>query len=221
MKNFIAKVLGFLARVFGVMDRINDGYHTFHELYSHRFALFAALCSIYRADSWRSLRHSDGTEVEGYFIAGLFTKAGTQITYHIPMKHWDLFDFAQTWEFAPIFDGHTSSDVILRIRALVTGIIGNNAIKNADPERISLLSESGLNRRVIEDKSARVALDSVLQYLKGKEGSRERSLSITNIQQAIMWLGMDLKAANEPSPYPNSYDVTNDVVEPTADGLKM
>lgn len=75
---------------------------------------------------------------------------------------------------------------------------------------------------IIESKQLRVDLDAVLQRLKesGRKG-RERSLSITKIQEAIMWLGMDLKALNVPTPYPNSYDTSNTIVDPTADGLKM
>jgi hypothetical protein len=52
--------------------------------------------------------------------------------------------------------------------------------------------------------------------------SRERSIAITKIQEAIMWLGMDLKDIGEtPSPYPHSYDPTSPVIEPTADNLKL
>lgn len=56
--------------------------------------------------------------------------------------------------------------------------------------------------------------------------SRERSLAVTKLQEAVMWLGMDLKAINDESggaenPYPNSKDPSNTKIEPTADGLKM
>jgi len=71
------------------------------------------------------------------------------------------------------------------------------------------------------DKLLRVGLDAQLQNLKGCHGSRERSLAITKVQEAIMWLGMDLKRLNEPNPYPNSYNPANSIIEPTADGLKM
>ncbi len=73
-----------------------------------------------------------------------------------------------------------------------------------------------------ETKTFRVALDNTLQMIKGAERtSRERSLAITKIQEAIMWLGMDLKALDNPSPYPDSYDPSNAKVAPTADGLKL
>ena len=71
-------------------------------------------------------------------------------------------------------------------------------------------------------KSMRQALDATLQEIKGSEvKSRERSLAVTKIQEAIMWLGMDLKEMGTPNPYPESYNPQNAAVEPTADGLKM
>ena len=65
-------------------------------------------------------------------------------------------------------------------------------------------------------------------YPPGYRSSRERSITITKIQEAIMWLGMDLKAINEETPseattnpYPQSYNPESPVIEPTADGLKL
>ena len=83
-----------------------------------------------------------------------------------------------------------------------------------------------------QTKQFRKDLDGVLQRLKTSgdpknphphaRASRERSLAITKLQEAIMWLGMDLKDIGEtPNPYPHSYDPSSPVIEPTADGLKM
>lgn len=75
---------------------------------------------------------------------------------------------------------------------------------------------------VTETKQFRVDLDAVLQRLKdAQRKSRERSLAVTKLQEAIMWLGMDLKDMNEPNPYPNSYKPENTIVDPTAQGLKL
>ena len=75
---------------------------------------------------------------------------------------------------------------------------------------------------VVETKQLRKDLDVQLQILKGSlRKSRERSIAITKIQEAIMWLGMDLKDLNEPNPYPKSYDPSSPQIEPTADGLKL
>lgn len=77
---------------------------------------------------------------------------------------------------------------------------------------------------IIETKSLRVKLDAALQDLhkaSTNRRSRERSLAVTKVQEAIMWLGMDLKDLGNPTPYPNSYKPENTVVDPTADGLKL
>lgn len=77
---------------------------------------------------------------------------------------------------------------------------------------------------IIETKKLRVELDGVLQKVKASEtnrGSRERSLAITKIQEGIMWLGMDLKDMDTLTPYPNSYNPSNTIVDKTADGLKL
>jgi len=75
---------------------------------------------------------------------------------------------------------------------------------------------------VVETKNLRVALDAQLQVLKkAQRHSRERSIAITKLQEAIMWLGMDLKDMAEPNPYPNSYNPANTIVDKTADRLKL
>lgn len=55
---------------------------------------------------------------------------------------------------------------------------------------------------IISDKELRRDLDVQLQKLKGLPGSRERSLVITKLQEAIMWLGMDLKRLSSLKPNP-------------------
>ena len=78
-----------------------------------------------------------------------------------------------------------------------------------------------IEEQVVKTKELRVALDAQLQILKSLPGSRELSISITKLQESIMWLGMNLKALNEPNPYPNSYKPENTIIEPTADGLAL
>lgn len=89
---------------------------------------------------------------------------------------------------------------------------------------------------VAQTKQHRKDLDEVLQRIKrdsdksfagerppdhAVRASRERSLAITKVEEAVMWLGMDLKAQNTPNPYPNSYNPQSSVIDPTADGLKL
>lgn len=98
-----------------------DGYHTFEELYDHRIRLFITLCRAVctRNYIWKSKKHSDGTEYAGWFILGIGKANGEQITYHIPLKYWNEANFAQSFKKAPIWDGHTSDDVMKRLKKLI------------------------------------------------------------------------------------------------------
>ena len=94
---------------------ITDGYHTFTDLYDHRTELFLVLMKLNYGKSWRSRQHEDGSMFEGMFVAGIHTPAG-DITYHIEDTYWELFDGIITLEKAEAFDGHTSDDVLQRLK---------------------------------------------------------------------------------------------------------
>ena len=75
---------------------------------------------------------------------------------------------------------------------------------------------------IVADKALRKTIDAIIQEVKDLPSSRERSLAITKLQEAVMWLGMDLKRLGTPNPYPSSKDPsTGSRIEPTADGLKL
>ena len=77
-------------------------------------------------------------------------------------------------------------------------------------------------QEVIANKELRKQIDEKIQVVKDLPGSRERSIAITKLQEAVMWLGMDLKRLGETNPYPSSKDPsTGTVIEPTADNLKL
>lgn len=104
---------------------ISDGYHTFDELYEHRITLYIALARMHTNwhpshayPVWKSKVHSDGSVWHGWFLLGIGTKAGEQITYHLPLDKWLECEFATTLDKAPEFDGHTSKDVLERIKNL-------------------------------------------------------------------------------------------------------
>lgn len=105
----------------------SDGYHTFGELYDHRITLYIALCKAIAKESgygfvWRSKNHSDGKPCFGtgtQYVLGIGNEAGEQITYHIPIERWgETDDFTETLEKAPKYDGHTSADVLIRLKSL-------------------------------------------------------------------------------------------------------
>lgn len=77
-------------------------------------------------------------------------------------------------------------------------------------------------QEVIENKRLRKEIDEKIQQVKNLPPSLERSLAVTKLQEAVMWLGMDLKRLGEKNPYPSSKDPeTGTQIEPTADGLKL
>lgn len=114
----------------------SDGYHTFHELYRHRYVLFVAIA---RAEAehlvtslgvsekkaaekvWCSLLHDDGTMFDDSFIVGMQLPTG-QVSYHLPMKEWDrVSKIIPVLERAPKWDGHTPADVLTRLEKWVYG----------------------------------------------------------------------------------------------------
>ena len=79
-----------------------------------------------------------------------------------------------------------------------------------------------LKQEIIANKKLRQEIDEKIQEVKALPSSRERAISITKLQEAVMWLGMDLKRLNDINPYPASKDPsTGTIIEPTADGLKL
>lgn len=115
---------------------ISDGYHTFNELYKHRIELFITVCRLVRTlyvleetypfngpypkdtyPVWKSRTHSDGSVWNGWFLLGINYTPGTQMTYHLPDSYWDLCPFEEL-DKAPDFDGHTSEDVLERLKRL-------------------------------------------------------------------------------------------------------
>lgn len=111
------------------LSQVSDGYHTIEELYDHRITLYIALCrtlveagensmSQYFQFPWRSKVHSDGSTMDGWFIMGIGYESGGQISYHLPLSRWDETIFAKTLDKAPAWDGHTSADVLERLKTL-------------------------------------------------------------------------------------------------------
>lgn len=104
---------------------INDGYHTFPELYEFRKIYNAALFNewakfdIPSYNVHKSIRHFDGELCfgGGWFIVVAMLPGG-QITNHYKIADWDLFRVAIVDKAKYEFDGHTGEDVIKRLSAL-------------------------------------------------------------------------------------------------------
>ena len=70
-------------------------------------------------------------------------------------------------------------------------------------------------------KQLRKDIDEIIQRVKTLDSCREVSLVITKLQEATMWLGMNLKRLGEANPYTESKNPDSQRIEPTADGLKL
>ena len=79
-----------------------------------------------------------------------------------------------------------------------------------------------INLEIPKVKQLRKNIDDVIQRVKSLDDCREVSICITKLQEAVMWLGMDLKRIGDVNPYPNSKDPsTGTKIDPTADNLKF
>lgn len=101
---------------------ISDGYHTFGELYEFRKVYNAALFNTWADNKTfpvvKSYKHSDGQLCFGgdWFIVVATLPSG-QISNHYELKDWHLFR-CEIVEQGPEFDGHTSEDVLERLKKI-------------------------------------------------------------------------------------------------------
>jgi hypothetical protein len=104
--------------------KLHDGYHSFDELYEFRMVYNAALFNEWSKlgiyNTHKSLRHYSGELCfgGGWFVVVAVLPTG-QITNHYKIENWDLFNIQEVDKALYEFDGHTSKDVIERLKALV------------------------------------------------------------------------------------------------------
>lgn len=99
---------------------LSDGYHTFNELYAHRVRLFSTLMHAYYKKAWWSRKHFDGSQWDGWIIAGIDTPDGP-ITYHLPETEIQYLTNIKELPSGKEWDGHTSDDVLVRMLSLSFG----------------------------------------------------------------------------------------------------
>lgn len=99
------------------VGQVEDGYHTFDELYAHRVRLFSTLMKAHYEHAWWSHKHSDGSQWEGWIIAGIFTPEG-MVTYHLPVTEIENLPDGCELPLGREWDGHTAGDVLDRLTSL-------------------------------------------------------------------------------------------------------
>lgn len=84
-----------------------------------------------------------------------------------------------------------------------------------------------IDEQIVAVKELRRDTDALIQKVKSLPASREVSLTVTKLQEGVMWLGMELKRIGDlnpdkvANPYPDSKNPANTVINPTADKLKL
>ena len=79
-----------------------------------------------------------------------------------------------------------------------------------------------VNLEIPKIKQLRKDIDDVIQRVKKLDSCKEVSICVTKLQEAVMWLGMDLKRINYTNPYTSSKDPsTGTKIDPTTDNLKL
>lgn len=105
------------------VSKISDGYHSFEELYEFRKVYNAALFNQWAKSGLyqvhKSWKHNDGELAfgGGWFIVVAVLPSG-QISNHYEAKDWDLFKIPAEEKALFLFDGHTSADVLDRLKQL-------------------------------------------------------------------------------------------------------
>ena len=108
-----------------VIDLLNDQSELIQELYDFRLLYNALLfnewfkndvCEVYK-----SMKHHDGEPCfDGeWFIVVAILPTGKQITNHYNIQDWDLFQIPEYPQVKDTFDGHTSKDVLKRLREII------------------------------------------------------------------------------------------------------
>jgi len=108
-----------------IRGNYSDGFHTYNELYEFRKVYNAALFNewgkydIPSYDVHKSWKHNDGELCfgGGWFIVVAVLPTG-QISNHYKAEDWDLFKIPEVEKAKYTFDGHTSSDVLKRLKDL-------------------------------------------------------------------------------------------------------
>lgn len=102
---------------------VSDGFHTFNELYEFRKLYNALLFNLWysRGEFFvhKSKRNYDGELCfgGGWFVVMAILPGG-QITNHYKLEDWDLFKVSETERAIVEYDGHTSKDVLDRLREI-------------------------------------------------------------------------------------------------------
>lgn len=109
----------------GYNENLNDEYHTMQELYDFRLMYNALLFNEWTKrediEVYKSRRHYDNELCfDGdWFIVVAILPDGKQISNHYHIDYWDYFNIPSYPKMKDKFDGHTSQDVLNRLKEII------------------------------------------------------------------------------------------------------
>lgn len=102
-----------------ICDLLNELHDTNRELYDFRLVLNALLFNEWaenkKYEVYKSKRHSNGElcfDGEWFVVVAILPTG--QVTNHYHVKYWDYFKIPSYEKVKDEFDGHTSTDVLIR-----------------------------------------------------------------------------------------------------------
>ena len=98
-------------------DKISDGYHTFGELYEARYLLWINTC-LGLNGVYKTMLDHEKKPCDGWFILFANTPLG-QISFHLPMRLWDVCARFKEMDYNRYYDGHNTKDVLERLLQLI------------------------------------------------------------------------------------------------------
>lgn len=107
-----------------LLNDMNDDYHSMQELYDFRMIYNCLLFNQWYENSvfevYKSKKHHDDEICfDGDFFIVVANLPSGQITNHYLIKYWDYFKIPEYERMKDEFDGHTSQDVLKRLKEVI------------------------------------------------------------------------------------------------------
>lgn len=157
------------------------------------------------------------SDYKNRFIAEYWQTRTRYEKLEIMIEKWD----AKTLDFVPSCPREIYDKQLKHMREYIEILEERAKIEKVDLDvyRSDRLRSS--EDEIRDTKLMRKFLDMAVQKIKILKPTKPTNLTITKIQEGIMWLGMHLKELGTEYPYPTSKDDTNLTIHPTADNLKF
>ena len=144
--------------------------------------------------------------------------------FQLLIRYQKLLAMCEKWDngtlpFTPTCSREIYDDQLSAMKKYLSILEARAEIEGVDIDEKALIARLDYIPRI---KSFRKLGDELVQSVKELNPSHEVNNATDKFLEGIMWLGMELKRVGNENPYPHSKDAgTGDIVDKTADGMKM